>query len=137
MICGPDMTFFCVNPNWPGATHDARVLRNTSLCQRFDDGWRPFPGAIILGDSGYGLSDWLIPPLFNNPTNDAERKFNRHHKQTRRLIECAYGIMKERFPCLNHLRLQPRKAGLVIIACAVLHNIASIDDFPFEPRAIE
>ncbi|CAG7832733.1 unnamed protein product [Allacma fusca] len=110
MICGPDMNFFCVNPNWPGATHDARVLRNTIICKRFDEGWRPFPDAVILGDSGYGASDWLIPPVFNNPNNEAERRFNKHHKKTRRLIECAYGILKERFPCLNHLRLQPKKS---------------------------
>ena len=32
--------------------------------------------------------------------------------------------MKEKFPCLNHLRLQPCVAGKIIIACCILHNIA-------------
>lgn len=124
MICGPDYTFYSVNASWPGSVHDARVLRNSAVSQRFDNGWRPFPDAIVLGDSGYGLKNWLIPPLRRNPNNEAEEVFNRHHKKTRRIIENSFGILKERFPCLNYLRLRPEFAGKVVIVCATLHNIA-------------
>lgn len=32
--------------------------------------------------------------------------------------------MKEKFPCLNYLRLNPVFAGKVVVACAIFHNIA-------------
>ncbi|CAG7830466.1 unnamed protein product [Allacma fusca] len=82
-MCGPDRRFYCVNANWPGATHDARVLRNTFICQNFENGWRPFPNAVVLGDSGYGASNWLIPPILENPNSEDERRFNRSHKRTK------------------------------------------------------
>jgi hypothetical protein len=49
MISGPDYTFYFVSARWPGSVHDSRVLRNTSVYRRFENGWRPFPGAVILG----------------------------------------------------------------------------------------
>jgi len=70
-----------------------------------------------------------MPPIHRNPESRSEQTYNVKHKSTRRLIECAYGIMKERFPCLNHLRLSPVRACKTVIACAVLHNIATLDDF--------
>lgn len=43
------------------SVNDARVLRNSALATRFEAGWRPFANGILLGDSIYGASDWLIP----------------------------------------------------------------------------
>ncbi|CAG7817905.1 unnamed protein product [Allacma fusca] len=111
MICGPDMNFFCVNPNWPGATHDARVLRNTIICNRFDEGWRPFPDAVILGDPGYEATDWLIPPVFKTRIT--------RQRDASTIITKKQGA---------------KKAGKVILVCAVLHNIARMEDFPYESR---
>jgi len=49
MVCGPDYSFYYVNSRWPGSVHDARVMRTSSLARRFNEGWRPFPGAVLLG----------------------------------------------------------------------------------------
>nr|CAD7267043.1 unnamed protein product [Timema shepardi] len=78
-------------------------------------------GAVILGDS---LKKWLIPPLNRNPDEPIEHRFNRCHKKTRRLVENSIGIWKERFPCLNCLRLSPVRADKIVLATATLHNIA-------------
>lgn len=123
MICGPEYKFYCVNASWPGSVHDARVLRNSAIYGRFENGWRPFPNAVILGDSAYGIKEWLMPPIRRNPDDPTEQRFNSAHKRTRRIIENSFGILKERFPCLNHLRLSPHRAGIVVIACATLHNL--------------
>jgi len=47
MICGPDLSFYAVSARWPGSVHDSRVFRNSPIYQRFEDGWRPFQGAVI------------------------------------------------------------------------------------------
>ena len=99
-VCGPNMRFYFASVRWPGAVNDARVLRNSHLCQQWEAGWRPFGGAVLLGDSAYPLKSWLMSPIAN-PLTQAERHFNRAHSKTRRLIECAYGIFKETFQCLK------------------------------------
>jgi len=48
-VCGSDYTFYAVSARWPGSVHDARVLRTSHLANRFEGGWRPFPGAVLLG----------------------------------------------------------------------------------------
>jgi len=91
----------------------------------------------ILVDSGYGLKEWLIPPLNRNPEDASERRFNRAHKSTRRVIENSFGILRERFPCLNYLRVDPIFAGKIVMACVALHNICSKEDYTwsrFEPE---
>ena len=123
-VCGANMLFYYVSANWPGSVHDARVLRNSTLAQRMENGWRPFPQAVILGDSAYPLQEWLIPPLHGNPQGQEQAEFNRRHRSTRRLIENALGILKEKFPCLKHLRLDPVFSANVVKCCATLCNIS-------------
>ena len=124
LVCGPDFRFYCASCRRPGSVNDARVLRTSSLMARMEAGWRPFPHAIILGDSAYPLKAWLIPPLHNDPNNATERKFNRTHKATRRVIENAIGILKEKLPCLSHLRVSPIYAGDIVKTCVTLSNIS-------------
>lgn len=120
-VCGPTAIFYYVSAKWPGSVHDARVFRNSQLCARMDRG-NIFPNAVILGDSGYPLKRWLMTPLHNDPNNVAEIIYNRRLKATRQTIERALGILKEKCPCLNHLRLNPTFAGEVIKCCAILCN---------------
>ncbi|XP_026686022.1 putative nuclease HARBI1 [Diaphorina citri] len=124
-ICGPNLEIYAANASWPGSCHDSRVLRNSAIYQRFEiENWRPFPQALILGDSAYPLKEWLIPPLNRNPDDPIEQALNMAHKRTRRLIENCFGVLKEKFPCLNHLRLRPHFAAKVILCAMTFHNIA-------------
>lgn len=102
-VSGSRCQFLYVNPKWPGSVHDSRVLRNSRLYEQMEQGM--FPNYVILGDSAYGLRTWLMPPLRNDPRDEAERVYNIRHKSTRRIVECALGILKEKFPCLNRLRV--------------------------------
>lgn len=84
--------------------------------------WRPIQNAILLGDSGYPVKEWLIPPLLR-PITDAELKFNIAHKKTRQIVENSFGILKKRFACLEKLRVDPVFAGEIIKCCCILHNL--------------
>lgn len=58
-----------------GKCHDSKVL-NETLAPKFNGGYRPFDGAIVLADSAYGASDWLIPMRECGPeATDAMRAF--------------------------------------------------------------
>uniref|UniRef100_A0A914WLW5 DDE Tnp4 domain-containing protein n=1 Tax=Plectus sambesii TaxID=2011161 RepID=A0A914WLW5_9BILA len=62
-VCGPNLRFYAALVCWPGALNDARVLRNSVLRKSFENGWRRFDRAIILGDSAYPQNDGLMPPI--------------------------------------------------------------------------
>ena len=65
---GDDLRIIDVVANWPGSTHDAHVLRQSGVHQRFQDHLLPrTPNGILLGDSGYPLLPWLMTPFMDNP----------------------------------------------------------------------
>lgn len=125
-IAGPDYRFYGINANWPGCLHDARVLRESMIFRRFSEGWRPFPNAVILGDSAYPLLPWLMTAVLKpeNQLSNAKKRYNHALRRTRFCVENAFGILKSRFQCLKFVRVQnPQKASLIINVCAILHNI--------------
>lgn len=123
--CGPRNEFFFIHPRCPGAWHDARVLKDSSMWSSFESGLNPIPGGVILGDSAYPVRNWLIPPL-SGDVDGAKLAFNRAHKRTRALIERSIGILKHRFYALQYgLRVKPVTKVIKLIRCAVLlHNLA-------------
>lgn len=107
--------------SWPGNTHDSRIFENSSVCARFER--RNFPG-ILIGDNGYPLRPYLITLLLTCRTPQ-ERCFNFALSNGRVKIDNGFGIWKRRFPCLrNQLRFNISSTLHIIIACAVLYNIA-------------
>ena len=54
MVAGPDYTIYFCSSRCPGRWHDLRVLKESTLWTAFEQqGRRPFPEAVILGDSAY------------------------------------------------------------------------------------
>lgn len=120
-ICDAQMKFTNIVCSWPGSTHDARIFHNSRIYARLEEGHY---SGHLLGDSSYGCSSFLLTPIPNIRT-DKERNYNSAHIRTRNLIERAFGIWKRRFACLSiPLRTQLATSKLIILACAVLHNIA-------------
>lgn len=107
---------------WPGATHDSRIFNNCQLKAQLEHG--DYDGSYLLGDSGYPLTQYLLTPL-RNPIEPAENLYNESHIRTRNVVEISYGIWKRRFPILRlEMRLKLETIQAIIVATAVLHNIA-------------
>ncbi|KAK7939911.1 hypothetical protein WMY93_003237 [Mugilogobius chulae] len=120
IACREDMMIFDVVAKWPGSTHDARILRESSLYREFEEGRI---NGMLLGDSGYPLKRWLMTPV-QAPRTPQERRYNTKHASTRNLIERCIGVLKRRFHCLHsELRMHPERVCIVIAATVVLHNI--------------
>ena len=68
---------------WSGSTHDARILRESTIAEEFETGMHR---GLLLGDSGYPSKDWLMVP-FLHPRNRAEECYNVAHKRTRSIVE--------------------------------------------------
>ena len=59
---------------FPGSVHDARVLRQSGLWDLFNGGYAP--NCVLLGDSGYPNTNWLLTP-YPGATTDAQKRYNR------------------------------------------------------------
>uniref|UniRef100_A0A8C5H7U0 DDE Tnp4 domain-containing protein n=1 Tax=Gouania willdenowi TaxID=441366 RepID=A0A8C5H7U0_GOUWI len=106
---------------WPGSVHDACILRESALYRNLQTNR---PDGIILGDSTYPLLPWLMTPFLASNTPEQAR-FNTAHSKTRCAIERLNGVLKRRVACLNYLRVEPQGVCNIILACIVLHNIAT------------
>nr|XP_023021925.1 putative nuclease HARBI1 [Leptinotarsa decemlineata] len=107
---------------WPGSVHDQTIFNNSSLKQKFENG--VFGQYMLIGDSGYSLKPYLMTKLQQTRT-PAENLYNESIIRTRNVVERQYGLWKRRFPVLRFgMRLKLETTMAVIVATAVLHNIA-------------
>lgn len=128
-VCDHEKTFTNIVAKWPGSTGDSIIFADSSLCTHFMNG--DLTRCWLLGDAGYACMPHLMTPLAETPDTvltDNERRYNRSHKTTRSLIERTFGLWKNRFMCMHkgggQMLLAPEKCCKVILATAVLHNIA-------------
>ena len=120
---------------WPGSVHDATIFQQSRLRQRFEEG--EFRSGILLGDSGYPNKKYLFTPLLR-PATDAENRYNNAHIRTRNIVERLFGVWKRRFPVLSlGMRVKIETAQDIIVAAAVLHNIARNQNEEEPPQLVE
>lgn len=99
-------------------------MRCSQISEHLEQAHKCVEDGLILGDSGYACRSFLMTPYIR-PTEPYRERFNTAHTRTRCCIERTFGWWKKRFYCLHaELRLQPEKACTLIMACAVLHNLA-------------
>ncbi|CAK1587654.1 unnamed protein product [Parnassius mnemosyne] len=122
MVCDAKLRIRNIIARWPGSVHDSTIFNESPLCAQLERG--DFTTMVLLGDSGYPCRPYLLTPILN-PRTPAEEAYNRSQIRTRNPIERLFGVLKRRFPCLHYgLGLKTTNIPPIIVACAVLHNIA-------------
>uniref|UniRef100_A0A3B4B831 DDE Tnp4 domain-containing protein n=1 Tax=Periophthalmus magnuspinnatus TaxID=409849 RepID=A0A3B4B831_9GOBI len=142
------MQFWDINVGWPGKVHDARVLANSSLYRRGENGTL-FPGWIerlnnvdvpvhILGDAAYPLLPWLLKPYpVGRGLTEAQTHFNFRLSQGRMTVEWAFGRLKGRWRCLlKRCDVHISFVNQIISACCILHNYCEIANEEWEDEDI-
>ena len=100
-IVDSDMQFLDVFAGFPGVVHDVRVLRNSSFYKSVEDGerlngpkrriastWIP---QLIIGDTGYTQSKWMLVPLPGRNLHGMYESYNYKQSSTRIIVEHAFG----------------------------------------------
>lgn len=129
-VAGSDLKIQNIVARWPGATHDSTIFNASHLKMRFEHG--DFGRYLLVGDSGYAASNYMAIP-FLEVDSVAKNLYNESQIHTRNVVERSYGVWKRRFPILSMgMRIKLERVEAVIVACAVLHNIA-IDANDVEP----
>lgn len=132
-VCNTQLQFTNVVAKWQGAVHDSGVFNVSLMKVHLEsgggrDGW-------LLGDRGYGIFPYLLTPFRpSDITTRGQAKYQKAHTTTRNTIERAFGLWKSRFRCIDAsggaMQLEPEKCCQVIMATAVLHNMAVEDKTP-------
>ncbi|KAI8037917.1 hypothetical protein M5D96_009418 [Drosophila gunungcola] len=69
------------------------------------------------------------------PTTEAEKRYNESQIATVNIVSRCFEAWKRRFPVLSYgMRIHVDTAKVVIVACAVLHNIAIQEKDPLPPK---
>ena len=96
----PDMMFADFLVRWPGSTHDSFIFRSSEVHDYLKNNHTSLEKGVVLGDSGYALTNFLMTP-YANPINRQQQRFNVTHKTTRCSVERTIGLLKRRFNCLQ------------------------------------
>ncbi|XP_026462664.1 putative nuclease HARBI1 [Ctenocephalides felis] len=114
----------------PGSVHDARIFRKSKLGSNLIQKCGHF---ILLGDNGYPLNANLMTPYKNtHGLTVIQKNFNKKLSSNRIKIEHTFGMLKQKFKQLYHLKL--RNITLIshfIRACCVLYNMSLTDEFEY------
>ena len=76
------------------STHDSHIFRTSAEMQRV------LESGVLLGESGYACTPFLITP-YAQPRTRSEEQFNRAQKTTPCIIERSFGLLKRRFHVLH------------------------------------
>ena len=128
-LIGNDKYIYDLDVGWPGSTHDARVW-SRSMVKRHLEQQKRF---LLAGDSGYPISENLVKPYSTQESANDPRKrlFNRRLSGLRTMMsECLYGVWKARFPILKNLRTDFVFSQKIVVATAILFNLARMWDDP-------
>lgn len=111
-----------VYTGWPGCTHDARVLRNSTLYKKVEE------GQAILADNAYPLRNWLVSPFKNYVhLTPQQQRYNTKLSSARQSVERCFAHLKGRFRRLKEVTLHdPRHIVKLIMAGCILHNLCVI-----------
>ncbi|XP_025194756.1 protein ALP1-like isoform X2 [Melanaphis sacchari] len=90
------------------------VLPNTSA--------NPQP-YVFIGDEAFALHKNLLRPYPGRKLTDSRRVFNYRLSRARRTVECAFGVLANKWRVLHTaIQVEPDFTDDIIKACCILHN---------------
>lgn len=126
-VCDSRHKIIDVFIGFPGSVHDARVFRSSPLFNTLEE---KCGENYILGDSAYPcLRNLLTPYKDTGALTNVQKQYNKKLSHCRVVIEHTFGILKQKFRQLYHLKLRDITVICHFIrACCVLHNMSIEDD---------
>ena len=82
MIVGNEERIIHVDSGWPGSTHDGRVWNRSEIKAVVERQNR----YVVVGDSGYAISEWMIKPFSQQEINAASDLLQRKIRFFNRIL---------------------------------------------------
>lgn len=127
-VVDPNLRFMDVDICVPSGLGDWNAFKASAIYQAHRAGDCPIPpGRFLLADAGYYSHELLVTPYSRMRTRDPRQlNFNFLHARARSRVECAFGVLKMRFPRLSNdhaLSVSLDFVPSIVLAACILHNI--------------
>lgn len=141
-IADAQYNFLFVDIGAFGKDCDSSILQNTEFWRRLINGELNKPEArcltpemslkipyVFIGDNAFPMNEHILKDFSNHNLSIKQRVFNYRLHRARRYVECAFGILSNKWR-IFHRAINVRKsfAKNIIKACVVLHNIVRKKD---------
>lgn len=84
---------------------------------------------ILVGDEAFGLTDKLLRPFGGKYLTVKQKIFNYRLSRARRYVECAFGILSNKWRIFHRpINVSADFAIDIIKACCILHNFVRVRD---------
>ena len=122
-VCDVRGRFLDISITYGGATSDLLAFEDSALYKRLQDGVLA-EGLVLFGDNAYLNSSFMATP-YPNTTGGPKDNYNFYHSQLRIRIECAFGMLVQRWGILRMampIGISIKKTIALVNALAKLHN---------------
>ena len=122
-VCDAEGRFLDLDIGHPGATSDFLALSTSDFHSRLENNLLA-PGLCIFGDNAYVNRTYMATP-YKAVSSGCKDDYNFYHSQLRIKIECAFGMLVNRWGILRSAlssKLTLQKIGSLIICLCRLHN---------------
>lgn len=146
-IADANLRFVAINVGAYGKEGDSTVFRDSPLGKKLysnslnlppprllpntNSNPQPF---VMVGDEAFKLSTNLLRPYPSRNLNATTRVFNYRLSRCRRSVECAFGILANKWRIFHTpILVQPDFIDEIVKACCILHNfVRKRDGINFE-----
>ncbi|XP_066450806.1 uncharacterized protein [Eleutherodactylus coqui] len=141
-VADSNYRFLLVDIGAFGSAGDARIFSTSRMGRRMREQQlsipepQALPGSsgtaapfVFVADEAFGLSNYVMRPFARRNIDTRRQAFNYRLTRAQRYVECAFGILANRWRVLlSTIQLAPENVSAVIRACVVLHNFCRRHD---------
>jgi hypothetical protein len=126
-----DSSIFKETQFWTKLTEGNLHIPQPSILNGFPQENLPY---VLVGDEEFSLHDNLLRPFAGTHLDKKKRIFNYRLTRARRYVECAFGILANKWRKFHRpLDVKVETAIWIVKACTALHNfVREKDGFNFE-----
>lgn len=135
-IADANLCFVAIDVGAYGKAGDSTIFRDSPLGRQLYSGQLNLPPPrclpnmdnypqpfVLVGDEAFRIHRNLLRPYPQRQLNPRKRVFNYRLSRCRRSVECAFGLLANKWRVFHSLILvQPNSIDNIIKACCVLHN---------------
>lgn len=136
-IADADYKFLFVDIGAYGKDCDSSILQNTEFWRKLMNHGLEIPEArpltpetgmkvpyVFVADNAFPMNEHILKEFFNHNLSIKQRIFNYRLHRARRYVECAFGILSNKWRIFHRaINVSKPFAKNIIKACCILHNM--------------
>ncbi|XP_015376293.1 PREDICTED: putative nuclease HARBI1 [Diuraphis noxia] len=138
-----DYKFVYIDVGSYGTASDSEIFKTSEMGKRLSENQLNIPSGrhlpndddgnvipfSVVGDEAFGLGNHILRPYAKRNLNYTKRIFNYRHTRARRVVECTFGILANKWRIFHRpIDVNIDFCVRIIKACCVLHNYVRIKD---------